>query len=140
MIAKNKKSKKSEKLWQKNGATKLNPQIEDYTVGTDYILDQKLVAYDALASIAHAKMLHRIGVLSTSEKTSLLKGLNIIIAKSKKGKFEIRKTDEDCHTAIENFLTKMYGDVGKKIHTGRSRNDQVLTALRLHMKDKILET
>ena len=139
MKAKNKKSKKSEKLWQKNGATKLSPQIEDYTVGTDYILDQKLVAYDALASIAHAEMLYKIGVLSKTEKTSLLKGLNIIIAKSKKGKFEIRKTDEDCHTAIENFLIKKYGNAGKKLHTGRSRNDQVLVALRLHMKDRLSE-
>src|SRR3989344_265187 len=139
MKAKNKKSKKSEKLWQKNGSTKLNPQIEDYTVGTDYILDQKLAPYDALASIAHAKMLHKIGVLSTSEKTSLLKGLNTTIMNSKKGKFEIRKTDEDCHTAIENFLIKKYGNAGKKLHTGRSRNDQVLVALRLHMKDKLSE-
>ncbi|MDP9249627.1 MAG: argininosuccinate lyase [bacterium] len=139
MKAKNKKSKKSEKLWQKDGATKLNPQIEDYTVGTDYILDQELVAYDALASIAHAKMLHKIGVLSSSEKISLVKGLTRIIMDSKNGKFKISKTDEDCHTAIENFLTKMYGDVGKKIHTGRSRNDQVLVALRLHMKEKLVQ-
>jgi argininosuccinate lyase len=133
------KNKKPGKLWQKSGSAKLNAQIEDYTVSVDYILDQELVPYDALASIAHAEMLHKIGVLSKTEKVSLVKGLNTIITKSKAGKFKIEKSDEDCHTAIENFLIKMYGDVGKKIHTGRSRNDQVLTALRLHMKDKITE-
>ncbi|MFH1246764.1 MAG: argininosuccinate lyase, partial [Candidatus Micrarchaeota archaeon] len=69
----------------------------------------------------------------------LIKGLNEIVALNKKGDFTISKEDEDCHTAIENYLTKKYGDVGKKIHTGRSRNDQVLTALRLYEKHELLE-
>lgn len=130
---------KNKKLWQKNSLGKLNTQIEDYTVGVDYILDQELVIYDALASMAHAEMLHSIGVLTKNEKQSLIKGLNMIIEKAKNGKFKILKSDEDCHTAIESFLTAIYGDIGKKIHTGRSRNDQILVALRLHMKDKLVE-
>ncbi len=123
------------KLWNKG--YKLNEFIEEFTVGNDYLLDKRLVFYDCIASKAHAKMLHKISILSESECVDLFKGLDEIIELDKKGSFEIRQSDEDCHTAIENYLTKHYGTVGKKIHTARSRNDQVLTALRLYEKDAL---
>ena len=123
------------KLWEKG--TKLSQQIESFTVGDDYILDQKLIKYDCLASIAHAKMLGKIGILNVPEVQRLEQELNNIIELDHKGEFEILKEQEDCHTAIENFLVNNLGDLGKKIHTARSRNDQVLTALRLYYKDKL---
>jgi len=125
------------KLWQK-GMT-LNKQIETFTVGQDYLLDQELVPFDCQASKAHARMLGKIGVITDSEVVDLLRGLDQILELHNMGKFEIRREDEDCHTAIENFLTQNIGAAGEKIHTGRSRNDQVLTALRLYCKDKLSE-
>ena len=120
------------KLWDKG--VPLNKQIEDFTVGDDTILDQKLVRYDCLASIAHAKMLAKIGTLTNEEAQKLEDTLNQIIELDQKGDFQIQKSQEDCHTAIENYLVKILGKLGEKIHTGRSRNDQVLTALRLFYK------
>ncbi|MEK7618027.1 MAG: argininosuccinate lyase [Patescibacteria group bacterium] len=125
------------KLWQKQ--YKLNKAVEKFTVGNDYILDRRLVKYDCLASIAHAKMLVKIGVLKPEEAKKLEARLKEIIALDSKGKFEILPEDEDCHTAIENYLTKKLGNTGKKIHTARSRNDQVLTALRLFYKDQLAD-
>ena len=124
------------KLWNESN---LNKEIEDFTVGEDYILDQKLVKYDCLASIAHAKMLGKIGILKKKEVKKLVKELDNIIELDRKGKFKIKKEQEDCHTAIENYLTRKLGDLGKKIHTGRSRNDQVLVALRLYYREKLNE-
>jgi len=123
------------KLWQKN--SELDGEIEKFTVGNDYLLDKKLVKYDCIASIAHAKMLAKIGILSKEELISLEEGLNKIITLHSKDKFEIKQEDEDCHTAIENFLVKKCGESGKKIHTARSRNDQVLAALRLYEKEEL---
>lgn len=123
------------KTWEKK--YQLNKQIEDFTVGEDFILDQTLVKYDCRASIAHAKMLGKIGILKEQEVGKLVKELNNIVELDKKGEFRISKQQEDCHTAIEIHLTKKLGDLGKKIHTARSRNDQVLTALRLFYKDEL---
>ena len=123
------------KLWEKE--YRLNKQVEDFTVGDDYILDQKLIKYDALASIAHAKMLGKIGILKKDEVQKLIIELNNIMELDKQDKFRILKEQEDCHTAIENHLTKELGDLGKKIHTARSRNDQVLTALRLYYREEL---
>ncbi|MBN2280286.1 MAG: argininosuccinate lyase [Candidatus Marinimicrobia bacterium] len=123
------------KLWKKN--IHLDEKIENYTVGTDYLLDNKLLKYDCLASIAHAKMLHKINILTEDEKNSLIAELETIIRLHEKGEFNIQKSDEDCHTAIENHLTEKLGEAGKKIHTARSRNDQVLTALRLYYLDNL---
>ncbi len=123
------------KLWEKG--YDVDKEIEKFTVGEDYLLDQKLVYYDCVASIAHAKMLKKIGILDDAELKKLIEGLNGIIRLSKVNKFEIKQGDEDCHTAIENHLVNIYGDVGKKIHTGRSRNDQVLTAMRLYEKEEV---
>ncbi|MDP7244707.1 MAG: argininosuccinate lyase [Flavobacteriales bacterium] len=123
------------KLWKKD--YDLNKEIEKFTVGNDYLLDKKLVKYDCIASIAHAKMLKKTGILNASELNKIIKGLNEIIKLDQKGKFKINQEDEDCHTAIEKYLTKKYGAAGKKIHTARSRNDQVLTALRLYEKEEL---
>ncbi|MFH0927275.1 MAG: argininosuccinate lyase [Candidatus Micrarchaeota archaeon] len=125
------------KLWDKGGSTE--SEIEKYTVGNDYLLDLQLVKYDCLASIAHAKMLAKIGAISAQEAAQLIGGLNEIIRLAEDGKFEILQEDEDCHTAIEKYLTKKFGEAGKKIHTARSRNDQILTALRLYEKEKLGE-
>jgi len=123
------------KIWNKN--SNLDKIIEDFTVGNDYLLDQRLVKYDCQASIAHAEMLHEINILKQDEKEKLIQKLNEIIKLQEKGEYKIKKSEEDCHTAIENYLTRELGDTGKKIHTARSRNDQVLTALRLYYRDEI---
>lgn len=126
------------KLWQKN-TTKLNSLIEAFETEDDLILDQKLVKYDVLGSVAHAKMLHKIGILTNGELNTLVKGLNEVLQLDKPGKFKLQYGDEDIHTKIENYLTEKYGEVGKKIHTARSRNDQVLTAIRLYTKAELEE-
>lgn len=123
------------KLWEKK--YQLNKEIESYTVGNDHILDQKLVKYDCKGSIAHVKMLNKIDVLSKDESEKLIMVLYEIIKLDNNDSFIIEQKDEDCHTAIENYLTNKLGNIGKKIHTARSRNDQVLTALRLFYKDEI---
>ncbi|MEA2055731.1 MAG: lyase family protein, partial [Candidatus Thermoplasmatota archaeon] len=123
------------KLWGKNYS--LNKQIEKFTVDNDCIIDQKLIKYDCAASIAHAKMLAKIGILSKDECNKIIGELNKMIKLDSIGKFTIKQEDEDGHTSIEKHLTQNLGKVGKKIHTARSRNDQVLTALRLYYKDEI---
>lgn len=129
------------KLWNKS-ADKHNPittAVEKFTVGNDYLLDQELVPYDVQASIAHAEGLHEIGILNDQEVQDLTKQLNQIHKLWGKGQFEIKIEEEDCHTAIENFLINALGDTGKKIHTGRSRNDQVLVAMRLWEREQCNE-
>ncbi len=125
------------RLWHKG--KELDKEVQGFTVGNDYIFDLKLVRHDCVASIAHAKMLNKIGLLKKDELEKLEEGFNEIIDLDKEGRFEIRQEDEDCHTAIENYLTEKYGEAGKKIHTGRSRNDQVITALKLYMKEELGE-
>ena len=125
------------KLWKKD--TPLDQRIEIFTVGDDPQIDQRLVVYDCLASIAHAKSLENAGILSQKEAEKLVKELREIINLDHQGKFKIEQDQEDCHTAIENHLTKKLGTLGKKIHTGRSRNDQVIAALRLYYKNEICE-
>lgn len=121
------------KLWQKDW--QLNKEVEAFETKDDLLIDQKLVKYDVQGSLAHAKMLLKIGILSKSELKKLENGLLEISELNKKGKFNLQFGDEDIHTKIENYLTEKYSEVGKKIHTGRSRNDQVLTAIRLFTKD-----
>ncbi len=125
------------KLWQKDYS--LDSLMEEFTVGNDYIIDQELVIADALASISHARGLHEIGILDEAELQMLEEGLRQVIKLRQEGLFNITKEDEDCHTAIEGYLTETHGEVGKKIHTGRSRNDQVQTALRLWMREFTLK-
>jgi argininosuccinate lyase len=125
------------KLWDKGAP--LDKQVEAFTVGEDPTLDAQLVRYDCVASKAHARMLAGIGVLDDAELESLLAGLDEIVRLHEAGEFTIRPEDEDCHTAIENFLAERCGEAGKKIHTARSRNDQVLTAMRLYEKDAVVD-
>ncbi|MBL7051029.1 argininosuccinate lyase [Candidatus Woesearchaeota archaeon] len=123
------------KLWQKNH--QLNKEIETFTVENDFVLDQKLLKYDIKVNLAHAKMLNKINILSKTELEKIIKTLNQINKLAQKGKFKIKKEQEDVHTAIEEFLTKKLGNIGKKIHTGKSRNDQVMTDLLLYCKDEL---
>ncbi|MFA5917834.1 MAG: argininosuccinate lyase [Candidatus Gracilibacteria bacterium] len=125
------------KIWQKNSTQGINSLIEDYTVGIDYLLDMELISYDIIGSKAHVKMLNKISVLTDSEKNSLLQGLDEIGELVKKGDFTILKSEEDCHTAIESYLTEKYPNIGTKVHTGRSRNDQILVTTRLFTIDKV---
>jgi len=127
------------KLWDKKNRIKTNHTIENYTVGVDYLLDLELLPYDIRGTVAHAKMLYRIKILNSKELNTLLRGLDKILSLWEVGKFKITKTQEDGHTAIEAYLTKHYGEVGKKIHTGRSRNDQSLVMTRLFSKEKLLQ-
>jgi argininosuccinate lyase len=106
-------------------------------VGEDYLLDRDLVRADVLGSAAHATMLAKIGVLTKAERGRLLKGLRAILKAFEAGTFAIRPDQEDVHTAVEERLTETLGDLGKKLHTGRSRNDQVLLDLRLYGKEKL---
>jgi argininosuccinate lyase len=123
------------KLWEKG--YRLDEQVEAFTVGDDYLLDQRLVRYDCLASMAHARTLGRAGILEEKEVEHLLDELERIIQLDQAGDFPILREQEDCHTAIENHLTRELGELGAKIHTGRSRNDQVLAALRLYYKEEV---
>lgn len=116
-------------LWDKG--IKTDEAVKKFTVGNDYLLDQELLAYDIKGSIAHAKVLGKAGILTVDEVNQLVAELSAI------KDLEITMGDEDCHTTIEKHLTEKLGDLGKKIHTCRSRNDQVLTALRLYEKEQI---
>ncbi|MBN1647692.1 MAG: argininosuccinate lyase [Spirochaetales bacterium] len=124
------------KLWAKG--YNLDSLIEAFTVGLDPVLDRRLVAADCLGSMAQARMLAAIGILTKKEADTLVKGLRDLVSINKEGKFEIQQSDEDCHTAIEGWLTEYCGEAGKKIHTGRSRNDQVLVTVRLWAKASAL--
>ena len=124
------------RLWDR-GST-LDATIERFTVGRDPELDRELVAYDALASFAHATMLARIGVLDEALLPALKRELAAIVSEARAGRFFIARSDEDGHTAIENRLTERLGETGKRIHTGRSRNDQVIAALRLYGREALV--
>ncbi len=123
------------KLWQKNQAP--NKKIDHFTVGKDREYDLHLAAYDCQASIAHALMLAETGVLNLEEADKLVRVLNNLKNEAEKGNFVIEAEFEDMHSKIEYVLTQKLGDLGKKIHTARSRNDQVLVALHLYLKAEI---
>jgi len=124
------------KLWHKKGGS-TQYAVEKYTVGSDYLFDMELLPFDITASRAHAKELKRIGVITAKELEKILAVFNALERDFEKGTVRVKPEDEDCHTVIENYLVKRLGDTGKKIHTGRSRNDQVLVALRLYMKSHL---
>tara|TARA_R110002051_G_scaffold143507_6_gene216531 strand:- start:59089 stop:60366 length:1278 start_codon:yes stop_codon:yes gene_type:complete len=125
------------KLWDKGFST--DKKIDHFTVGNDRELDLHLAKYDVIASKAHAKMLGKIGLISTKETVELVKELDNIAARIEKGTFSIENSFEDMHSKIEYMLTLSLGDTGKKIHTARSRNDQVLVAMHLYLKDELEE-
>ncbi|WP_291966476.1 argininosuccinate lyase [Maribacter sp.] len=125
------------KLWDKGFST--DKKIDHFTVGNDRELDLHLAKYDVIASKAHAKMLGKIGLISPKETDELVKELDNIAARIEKGTFSIENSFEDMHSKIEYMLTLSLGDTGKKIHTARSRNDQVLVAMHLYLKDELTE-
>jgi len=121
------------KIWEKGIA--VDKKIEQFTVGQDRELDLYLAKFDVQASKAQANMLAKVGLLSNAENQQLQQGLNELTAEIEAGAFTISEDFEDVHSKIEYYLTEKFGDAGKKIHTARSRNDQVLTAIQLFIKD-----
>jgi len=125
------------KLWQKS--TDVNKQIDTFTVGNDRELDLVLAPFDVLGSLAHIRMLEKIGLLEQEEWEKLDAELKEIYKEIQKGGFKIADDVEDIHSQVEFLLTQKLGDVGKKIHSGRSRNDQVLVDLKLYFRHEIKE-
>lgn len=126
-----------DKLWTKN--VSMTKEIECFTIGRDREMDLYLAKYDVLGSMAHITMLQSIGLLTADELNVLLKELRTIYAQAERGEFVIEEGVEDVHSQVEMMLTTKLGDVGKKIHSGRSRNDQVLVDLKLFIRDQIKE-
>ncbi len=125
------------KLWDKGFST--DKKIDLFTVGNDRELDLVLAKYDVIGSLAHAKMLHKIGLLSSDEMGMVEKELGEISSLIQQGNFIIEEAFEDVHSKIEFMLTEKLGDTGKKIHTARSRNDQVLVDVHLYLREEIKE-
>ena len=123
------------KLWDKGYEP--DKMIEEYTVGDDRELDMRLARYDVEGSLAHIAMLETIGLLTAEELEKLTAGLKEIAAEIEAGRFEIEPGTEDVHSQVELMLTRRLGDAGKKIHSGRSRNDQVLVDLKLFLRDEL---
>ena len=128
----------AEKLWSKN--FEINKEIERFTVGRDREMDLYLAPYDVLGSMAHITMLESIGLLGADELPELLDALRDIYAQAERGEFEIEEGVEDVHSQVELMLTRRLGDMGKKIHSGRSRNDQVLVDLKLFTRHALRQT
>lgn len=127
----------SNKLWEKN--FEVNKEIERFTVGRDREMDMYLAKYDVLGSMAHITMLESIGLLEKDELEKLLAELRHVYQLCEDGKFSIEKDVEDVHSEVELMLTRKLGDMGKKIHSGRSRNDQVLVDLKLFTRHELME-
>ena len=126
------------KLWDKGFEP--DKMIEEYTVGDDRELDMRLAKYDVEGSLAHIAMLEKIGLLTSAELEELTAGLKEIAAEIEAGRFAIEPDTEDVHSQVELMLTRRLGDAGKKIHSGRSRNDQVLVDLKLFLRDELRQT
>ena len=123
------------RLWDKG--LPLDERILRFTAGEDHKLDERLVAYDARASIAHARMLEKQKLLSAADAQAICDGLEALAAAHAAGEWSIELADEDAHSALERRLTQRIGEAGGRVHLGRSRNDQVLVALRLYLRDAI---
>jgi len=124
------------KLWSKEN-TSTSQQIETFTVGRDKEFDVLLAEYDVLGSLAHTQMLEGVGLLSTEDRTLIHKELNNILAEIRNGQFAIEKDIEDVHSQVEWLLTQRIGEAGKKIHSGRSRNDQVAVDIKLYLRAQV---
>ena len=124
-------------LWSKG--TQATELVDAFTVGNDRVLDLRLAKYDVLGSKAHIKMLESIGLLTSEELETLTEGLDLILSEIENGDFVLEADVEDIHSQVELLLTRRLGDIGKKIHSGRSRNDQVLVDLKLFLKDEVLK-
>ena len=123
------------KLWNKGFEP--DRAIEEFTVGADRELDLRLARYDVIGSMAHIRMLESIGLIGSDELPVLLEALNRILSSTERGEFVIEEGVEDVHSQVELMLTRELGDLGKKIHSGRSRDDQVLVDLKLFMRDEL---
>ena len=123
------------KLWQKNYT--VDQQIEAFTVGQDRLLDRLLAPYDILGSLAHIQMLQHIGLLTVEERNTLTQSLRQLYRKAEAGELNIEEGVEDIHSQVELLLTRELGEAGKKIHAGRSRNDQVLVDLQLYFRAEL---
>ena len=119
------------KIWQKKEGQAPDDMVDLFTVGRDKEFDILLAEYDVQGSVAHSKMLAKVGLLSDTELTDVLRGLEEILGEIRSGNFVIEDGAEDVHSQVEGLLTKKIGDAGKKIHSGRSRNDQVALDLSL---------
>jgi len=128
----------SDLLWQKPGV-EVDPRIQAFLAGDDVVLDREFILDDITASAAHARGLARIGILTADECQALCRELGLLSEDLASGAFVLDERFEDCHSAIESRLIERLGDTGRKIHTGRSRNDQVLVATRLWLKRKLIE-
>ena len=126
----------NKKIWNTSGV-KVSDEISSFLAGEDIELDNSIFIYDIDATIAHIKGLQSISILKKNEFNRLNKSLKELRKKFLEGSFKLTKKYEDCHSAIEFYLTKELGDLGKKVHTGRSRNDQVLVAMRLFAKNNL---
>lgn len=126
------------KIWQKDDLA-TNILVNNFTVGKDLDFDERLAKYDVKGSMAHCKMLSETGIISHEESEQMLSVLNTILNKIEEGSFEIDKEAEDIHSQVEAILIAELGDTGKKIHTARSRNDQVLLDIKLYLLDEIRE-
>ncbi|MCB0345795.1 MAG: argininosuccinate lyase [Bdellovibrionales bacterium] len=127
----------AKRLWDKGGS--LDQAVQQFTVGNDPQLDLALVRWDCFGSAAHARMLTEAGILPKAELPGILEGLSSVREQALGGSFVIPPELEDCHTAIESALVEKLGESGKRIHAGRSRNDQVITAMRLYQRSSLID-
>ena len=125
------------RLWDRGGA--LDARVLQFTAGDDFALDERLVRYDVRASIAHAQMLSTQGLISPADAVAISDGLNRLAEEHERGLWRIELADEDGHTALERRLTARIGAAGGRVHLGRSRNDQLLAALRLYLREVIAQ-
>lgn len=127
------------KLWQKSNTSQDERSLvtERFTVGNDRHWDMRLAQYDVKGSLAHAEMLAHVGIITLDEFEQIKAGLTEILSEISRGSFEIEEHVEDVHSQVEKILTERIGEAGKKLHTGRSRNDQVLVDLKLYLKDEL---
>jgi argininosuccinate lyase len=123
------------KLWQKS--TDVNQLVEQFTVGRDTEFDTQMAAFDVLGSLAHTRMLESVGLMSADDLALVQRELKAIYRDIEQGNFAIEPGVEDVHSQVEQLLTERIGDAGKKIHSGRSRNDQVLVDLKLFFRDEL---
>jgi argininosuccinate lyase len=125
------------RMWDKPDGAPLDERVLHYTAGEDHRLDERLVAYDVRASIAHAEMLGERGLLAAADLAAICSGLAALGAAHAAGEWRIELADEDVHSALESRLVAAIGEAGARLHLGRSRNDQVLAALRLYLRDEV---
>ena len=124
-----------QKIWDKN--LPLDQAVEQFTIGNDAVLDLDLAPFDILGSVAHVKMLKRVGLIMAEDEEKLVKALKVLYRKTETGEFVIEPGIEDVHSQVEKLLTDTLGEAGKKVHTARSRNDQIILDIRLFTRDRL---